>query len=172
MIAALLLIATSLLSSELQALTCTFTPPTGWEEVSATLLSPRVKAAYLQKAKNSFSPSLNLAIEENIESTLEEYLTCIKNRYEKEQKSLWRDLGPFETRAGTARLTSIDIRTKQGDARLLQLILLRNHTAYVLTAAVAKEEFSKLQKTLDAVFCSLNLTDNLVESRETATKQK
>lgn len=150
-----------------QAALCTFTPPEKWEFINTDKLPARVKIGCIGPDKNGFRPSLNLAIEEGVGGTIEEYLRSVKALYGKERENRWRDLGAFQTLAGPARLTSVDIKTKNGEARLLQLILLQDRTAYILTAVSRKEEFSELQKTFERAFCSLHLSDDRLESQET-----
>lgn len=148
----------------LLAFVCTFTPPDQWEAADTRSFPPHVKVAYLGKNKQNFTPSLNLAVEEGVEGSLEEYLKCVKARFEKDRNNRWRDLGPFQTPAGPARLTSIDMQLKNDEARLLQLILVKDRVAYILTAAASKKEFPELQKLFERTFCSLQLNADPVES--------
>lgn len=152
--------------SSLQSTLCTFTPPDGWELVDPRVLPARTKKAFICKNRSSFSPSINLTLEEEVQGTLENYLKCVKTHYEKDPNTRWRDLGNFQTLAGIARLTSIDTKNKNGEARLFQLILLKDQVAYILTAAASKKEFPELQKLFERAFCSLNLTDDLLESTD------
>ncbi len=151
---------------------CYFIPPKGWEFADPSHLSPRVQVGFVMVNKNnSFNPSLNLAIEEKVEVGMEEYLKCIKARHEKEHKNRWRDLGSFATPAGTARLTSLDTKTEGGEARLLQLILIKDKQAYILTAAASKEDFGQHHQEFEKAFRSLQLTDDLLKNLGDSAKQ-
>lgn len=167
----LILLVLALLSVQAEATFCYFSPPDEWQFADQAQLSPRVQVAFIGDARKSFRPSLNLAIEENVDLSLPEYLKCIKTLHEKEAGSRWRDLGSFQTLAGLAHLTSLDKKTKGGDARLLQLILIKDKKAYILTGASSKEEFFDFYKDFEKAFRSLCFTDNLMEGLTGAEKQ-
>ncbi len=152
---------------------CYFIPPADWEFAHPTHLSPRVQVAFVtpSQSRSNFNPSLNLVIEEKVEVEMEEYLKCIKTLHEKERGNRWRDLGTFSTQAGPARLTSLDTKTGGGEARLLQLIFLKDQNAYVLTAAAGKEDFARYHKDFEKAFHSLRLTDDLLPCLKDPLKQ-
>jgi hypothetical protein len=152
---------------------CYFLPPADWEFADPSYLAPRVKIGFLGKNQNHFRPSLNLAIEEEVDLDLEGYLKSIKEVHEQGKGKHWRDLGSFTTAAGKARLTSLDTHMEGGkEARLLQLIFLKNRTAYILTASTAKEDLPKFRKEIETAFRSLTLTDNLLENLNLEKQQK
>lgn len=150
---------------------CYFIPPKGWEFADPSTLSSRVRVAFVGKSGWGFSPSVNLAIENEVEGDIENYLQQVKEIHEKTPNTRWRDLGPFTTLSGPARLTSVDLHSPRGDARLLQLIFLKDKVAYILTATAGKEEFFKLQKEFEGALHSFRLTDNLLENLS-ESKQK
>jgi hypothetical protein len=139
---------------------CYFTPPQGWEIADPKSLSPRVKIAFLKKVGSGFCPSMNLAIEETSVS-LQEYLKAVKSIHEQDRSNRWRQLGKVHTQAGLAQLTEIDSKTEWGAVRILQLILLKEERAYVLTASALKEDFSDYYREIQSAFRSLTLSSDL-----------
>ncbi len=138
------------------ALALCFTPPVDWQEVDAKYLAPSVKSGYLCKGKKGFCPSLNLAVEK-IVSDQEHYLKSVKKIHEMNPQNRWRNLGPFKTREGDGVLTEIDTKNKLGDVRLLQMILVKDGYAYVLTASALKDEFADHYKEFQESFKSFQI---------------
>jgi hypothetical protein len=137
-----------------------FNPPKDWLIADPALLSPRVQIGFICKTKKGFCPSLNMATEE-VEVSLDEYLKAVKNIHEADHHNRWRKVGKILTRAGEAQLTEIDTKTQWGAVRLLQLILLKDHVAYVLTAAALKEDFAQFYKEFQSAFQSFTIVDDL-----------
>lgn len=142
---------------------CFFIPPEGWEFADLSTLTPRVKIAFLKRGSKGFSPCINLAIEET-QASLSDYLKAVKAIHEQDRNNHWRALGKVRTPAGLAQLTEIDSTTEVGPIRILQLILLKEGRAYVLTAAALKEEISNYYKAFQAAFRSLTLTTDLLDN--------
>ncbi|MBI2743485.1 MAG: hypothetical protein HYX48_06165 [Chlamydiales bacterium] len=164
--------AALLLSVNAYSAHCLFTPPEKWEFADPTYLSPRVVVGFIGELRKNFRPSLNLSIEDGVEVEIGEYLKSVKALHEKEPGRRWRDLGSFSTLAGQAHLTSLDTKAKNGEARLLQLILLRDKKAYTLTAAVSKEEFFDYYKDFEKTFRSVRLVDDLLDSLQDPSKKE
>ena len=161
----LLLVGTNTLSAsptqELAA-QCFFTPPEGWEIADPSKLPGHVKISFYKKnSQCGFCPSINLAIEET-SASLSEYLKAIKAIHEQDRTNRWRALGKVRTAAGLAQLTEIDSTTEWGPVRILQIILLKEGKAYVLTAAALKDEMSSFYKEFQSAFRSLTLSSDLV----------
>ncbi len=131
----------------------TFTPPTKWVTVDASLLAPSVKVSFSTKSQKDFNPSINLS-EEKTTLTCKEYIKAVQKMYESDCSNRWRNLGNIETKAGKALLTSIETETPLGKARIFQLFFLENGTAYIVTAAALQEEFGMYQKTFLDSFAS------------------
>lgn len=127
-----------------------------------THLSPRVKISFIKPQSKGFCPSINLTVEATSVS-LTEYLKAIKAIHEQDRNNQWRQLGKVHTIAGSAQLTQIDTPSEWGTIRMLQLILIKEGSAYVLTAAALKEEFSKFYKEIQTAFRSLTLTNDLFQ---------
>jgi hypothetical protein len=148
-------------ASETISLTeCFFLPPKDWEIADPKTLSPKVKIAFIKNTGKGFCPSINLAVEQT-QTLPAEYLKAVKNIHEQDRTSRWRTLGKVRTTAGLAQLTEIDSTTEWGPIRLLQLILVKEGSAYVLTAAALKEEFSDFYREFQSAFRSLTLSRDL-----------
>ncbi len=139
---------------------CFFVPPKGWDLVDPSTYSRHVKIAFLKSGAKHFSPSINLAVEET-DASLTDYLKAVKGIHERDRKNQWRALGKVRTVAGLAQLTEIDSTSDQGAFRMLQLILVKDKHAYILTASALKEDFSDLYKEFQSAFRSLTLTSDL-----------
>jgi hypothetical protein len=142
---------------------CYFVPPPQWEIADPSTLSPKVKIAFLKTSNKGFCPSINLAIEET-DVSLSEYLKAVKTIHEQDRKNQWRALGKVRTAAGMAQLTEIDSTTEWGPVRILQLILIKDKYAYVVTAAALKEEMSNYYKEVQAAFRSLTISHDLLQN--------
>jgi hypothetical protein len=121
-----------------------FTPPAGWKAVDPSVLTSSVKAMVIGKGTSDFPPSINLGTEA-YKGTLKQYLKRIKE-INKSQGSEWKDLGTIRTEAGEASLSQVDRRTQWGDVRMMHVILYKNGTIYIMTAASHKDEFAKFYK--------------------------
>jgi hypothetical protein len=139
---------------------CFFNPPREWTIADPGALSSHVQVAFIKPRAQGFCPSINLAIEETSVS-LSEYLKAVKGIHEQDRANQWRALGKVKTAAGMAQLTQIDTPSEWGPLRLLQLILIKDAHAYILTAAALKEEFSQFYQEIQSSFRSLNLTSDL-----------
>lgn len=148
-----------------------FIPPEGWMPADPKTLSPSVKISFLTKGKKEYCPSINLA-SEKVDLTIENYLKIVKKIHQNDKNNQWRDLGKIMTHAGEARLTEIESKTPFGPARLLQMILIKDKNAYVLTASALKSEFSQYNKEFQKAFQSLSLSENLFESIEKIEKKE
>jgi len=120
---------------------CHFNPPEGWEYLDTSPLSPLVKIMVRGKGGQSMPPSLNLAVEET-DLTLDDYVKAIKQLHQFDRQSRWSILGKINTGREVV-ITQLDTKTKWGEARILQAILVHEGIAYVLTATAHKDEFTK-----------------------------
>lgn len=155
----LLLAITSLRASE----TCFFIPPKGWEIADPKMLAPSVRICFLGKNSKGLPPTINLATE-SVDVTLDAYVEEVRKIHRADPNCRWRDLGKFTALMGSGRLMELEIPTELGPARMVQLVVIKDKVAYILTAAALKEEFSKHYKTFDVVLHSLQSTSNLVEA--------
>lgn len=139
---------------------CYFIPPEGWECIQSKTLSSQVQVAFVGKGNTDFRPSLNLAIEE-VDVPLKEYLKSVKEIHESEMKVRWRDLGAFTFQAGQGRLGQVTSQSPLGEVQMLQGILVQGNFAYILTAAVLKQEFAAFQPILLKTLHSLTVIPDL-----------
>ena len=142
---------------------CYFIPPPDWSLADPAKLSPRVKVAFLGKSSKGLTPSVNLATE-TVDVSLKVYLDAVKKIHETDPSTRWRDLGSFKTSLGEGRLTEVETKIAYGIARRMQLIVIKDSIAYIMTVGALKEEFPKHYKTFEAIFSSLRLTDDLTSA--------
>ncbi len=141
---------------------CYFIPPEGWDLADPDKLSPRVKVCFLGKSSGALLPSVNLATEV-VDVGLKEYVAAVKKMYETDPNIRWRDLGKYTTPFGEGRLTEVEANSEWGKARQVQLLAIKNNTAYILTAGSLREEFSKHYKVFDKVLKSLRVVEKLAD---------
>jgi hypothetical protein len=118
---------------------CYFIPPQGWDLADPAKLSPRVKICFLGKSSKNLLPSINLASEE-VDISLKAYVDIVKRDCENDPNTHWRDLGKYTTRLGEGRLTEREVTTECGLSRQVQLIVIKDSMAYILTAAALKTD--------------------------------
>ncbi len=128
--------------------------------IDAKALSPRVLAGFVKKSKAGFCPSMNLSIEQ-VDLPLQKYVQQVKKLHEKDRTTRWRDLGTIKTRAGLGRLTEIDSKSKWGDVRMLQMILVKEGKAYILTTAAPKDDFATFYPEIKKSLSSFVLLNDL-----------
>lgn len=134
-----------------------FTPPKGWQIADETQLPDHVRFMVAGKSKFDFPPSINLSTEE-YGGTLQEYLAIVKE-INASQGAEWKNLGTIKTEAGAASLSQADARTEWGQVRMMHVILLKNGTIYILTAAALKKEFPSFYQTFFKSLKSLKVND-------------
>ena len=149
-----------------------FCPPQDWEPATLEERKSCVKLAFLGPTENGFAPSVNLAIEEIGEASLKTYLKAARAIHERKPNNHWRQLGKIRTQVGEAELTEIDSETEWGDVRMMQAILIKEKTAYIITAAALKEEFGKYTKDFQKAFQTFSLREDLFEAVEDSEKRE
>lgn len=150
-------------TSEPSSLVCFFTPPSEWEIAFPSSTTPHVKIIFTKPKTLGFRPSINLSIEPT-SASLEEYLKIIKEIHEQDRNKEWGLLGKMQTQAGLAQLTQINTTSEFGAIRILQLILIKQGNAYILTAAALKKEFSLYYSLFHKALRSLTLSTDLIEA--------
>jgi hypothetical protein len=150
---------------------CYFIPPKGWELADQNKLSPRVKICFIGKSSNNLLPSVNLATEE-VDISLKAYVDIVKRDCESDPNCLWRDLGKYNTSLGEGRLTEREVKTEWGISRQVQLIVIKDQRAYILTAGALKEEFSRHYQDFEGVLGSLTLTNDLTANIPSSEKKE
>lgn len=132
-----------------------FTPPTGWFLADPKALPSNIKIMVVWKGTQEYPPSMNLAYEP-YKGTLKEYLRLI-DAINKKKGAEWKDLGKIQTEAGEASLSQVDLRSQWGVERQMHVILIKDGTVYILTAAALKDDFSKFYKEFFAAMRSLKI---------------
>ena len=142
---------------------CYFTPPSDWQCAQPKNMSPHVQVGFVGKGSTEFSPSINLAFEE-VDVSLKEYIKAVKGMHLSQKGTSWRDLGKFKLKEGDGRLTEISTTSAWGEVKMLQAIYIRDHKAYILTAAVLKKDYPNLQEKILESLQSLSLVPDLLTS--------
>jgi hypothetical protein len=114
-------------------------PPEGWRFAERSVLPKNVHLMVVGQGKFEMPPSINLALEP-FKGSLKEYLQIVKE-INAAKGDDWKDLGTINTEAGPASLSQLDTKTQWGNVRMMHIILLKDGTIYILTAAARKEEF-------------------------------
>lgn len=122
-----------------------FTPPNGWQLADSKSLPKAVQVMVVGKGQRELPPTINLAVD-HFNGTLREYLKTRVKATNDSQGADWKDLGTIQTEAGNASLSQVDVKTSWGEIREMHVILIKNSTVYILTAAALKEEFPKFYK--------------------------
>jgi hypothetical protein len=138
-----------------------FVPPKDWLGADPKMLPPSVKAMVIGKSNKAYPPSINIGLEP-YDGSLKSYLKNIK-MINDAQNATWKDLGQIATESGQASLSSVDMTTEWGDVRLLHAILIRYGTAYIMTCASLKEEFSTNYKDFFQAMRSMKINKDVYE---------
>lgn len=150
---------------------CYFVPPSGWEIAHLKTPSPYVHIGFLGKGSTEFRPSISLATEE-VDVSLKEYVKAVKELQLAEPNTKWRDLGKFPMQGGTGQLTEMSNTSPYGELKIFQAFLIKGDTAYILTAAVLKDDLPKFQADLLKSFRSLNVIADLSVPITESSKRK
>ena len=165
---AFFLLLTSLLSA---TPVCIFTPPKNWQAAKPKELSQYVQIGFVAQGSDGFVSSVNLATEV-VDCGLKDYVKAVKQIHTSEPKTEWRDLGVFKTKTDSGRLVQITSPSSWGDLVLLQAIVVKNKTAYVLTASMLKKDFPTLQSTILESLKSLEIVPDLQSSIQDIAMRK
>lgn len=139
---------------------CVFTPPEGWQAAQPKQLSEHVQIGFVGKGSTEFHPSINLATEE-IDCSLKEYVKAVKEIHTAQPNTTWRDLGKIQMKSGKGELTEITTTTPFGPIHMLQAIYVEKNIAYIVTAAVHKDDFLSQKQSIFKAIQSLQLVDSL-----------
>lgn len=139
-----------------------FLPPDKWQCAHLQNVSPHLEVGFIAPFETAgFHPSLNLAKEE-IDVDLKAYLKAVKEVHLAQPETTWRDLGRFKMKAGEGRLTEIQQNLPNwGAVKILQSIFIKDKTAFILTAAMLKDDFSRLQKEVLEAMRSFDVAPSL-----------
>lgn len=127
-----------------------FTPPSGWRYADSNGLPKHVHLMVVGKGAHDFPPSITLA-SEPYQGSIKDYLKVIK-KLSTSRGNQWKDLGNIRTEAGNANLSQTDSQSQWGGVKMMHVIIKKDDTVYILTAAALKEEFPTFYK---EIFASL-----------------
>jgi len=142
---------------------CYFIPPKGWEIAQLLHPSSFIQVGFLGKGSSLFRPSINLAFEE-VDEGLKEYAKAVKEIHLSDPGIKCRDLGKFPMKAGEGRLLELSSNNPGGEIKQFQALFVKDKIAYILTAAILKEDLPKLQSEVIQSLQSLNLVSDLYSS--------
>jgi len=133
------------------------TAPKKWQCIAEKEALPtKVMAIYIGSGKKGFTPSINVATEET-EVALGDYINLAKRHHESQIDTTCYNLGSLETTSGNVELLQIDKKTQWGEVRFLQATLIKEKTAYVLTATCLEEEYAEYYPQFLQAFQSFNI---------------
>lgn len=130
-----------------------FTPPNGWRNAESSVLPKHVNLMVVGKGASEFPPSISIATE-TYSGSMKDYLKIVKQINTSKGQS-WKDLGNLRTEAGNSSLSQTDMKSEWGEVRMMHVMLKKNGTIYILTAAALKEEFPKFYKDIFTALRSL-----------------
>lgn len=137
-----------------------FQPPAGWEIAQSKQRSPYIYIGFFGPSSSQFRPSLNLATEE-IDVSLKEYVQAVLEIHRSDRNVQCRNLGTFAMQGGEGKLLEITHRNGWGVSKLLQAILVKEKTAYILTASASNDDFAHLKESILQSMRSFQIIDDL-----------
>lgn len=144
--------------------------PAGWSVIDPQELPSTVKMLAAKKGKREIPLTLNLASEPT-NRDLSGYLKIVKEINESEQQC-WQQLGYISTPAGAAHLSRKQIASKWGDVVLVHAILVKEKTAYIVTASGLKDEFQENYDAMMSAIRSLTINPSIFEMIEDPSKRE
>jgi len=133
-----------------------FIPPAGWRNADNTSLPKHVHLMVVGKGSRDFPPSLALA-SEPYQGSVKDYLKVVK-KLSVSKGNQWKNLGSIRTEAGNASLSQTDSQSQWGEIKMMHVILKKDNTMYILTAAALKEEFPTFYKEIFAALRSVRFS--------------
>ena len=169
-IIASLLLCTLIFSLYAEKEYCYFQAPASWDMQLFTCDDP-VEVGFLGPANDTSRPNIYLS-EEEVDCTLAEYVTSVKNLYKNNPHFTFKDIGALNTKSGKAHLAEIESTTKIGVIKMLQCIIVKDKRAYVLTGANAKKNFTDTHLEYLKTFKSAQISKKPLEFITGADLQK
>ncbi len=147
-----------------------FVLPKKWEIVSTKDFASSIKIGCVAKSKNNLKPSLNLAIEKT-KVSFEDYIKAVKDRHISKRKNTYTSLGYLDIAKNKAHLSQIDTKTKCGDMRILQCLLLKDNIAYIMTGVCEKGDFLDIYDQFINAFESFEIAQSPFETLSNLSKE-
>lgn len=138
-----------------------FELPPGWHLAEPNGMPEECLLCARKKGPGRVAPNANLT-SEPYDGTTTDYSQCVKERhacyYARTVNDIkCREVGRVPTPAGTATLLHLDVSSILGDVSILQALLVKDGTAYTLTAGVSKEAFGQASSDFLQIIRSLNV---------------
>ncbi len=137
-----------------------FIPPKDWVLSNPKTYTKYIKVAFSKNQKAIYRPTINLSIQQT-DLSLDEYSAEAKKIHEKEPNTTYKILDKIDLKSGQATLSEIFKNTHSIDYKILQMILIKDKVAYILTAACKKEEITTYYPIFLESFKSFELLDDL-----------
>jgi hypothetical protein len=150
---------------------CFFIPPSNWEIAQPKDERGPLEVGFVNPSRKA---RITLATEKGVGSSLKDYVLAVKGLQQADPAiKEWRDLGTLKMEGGTGELIEMHSATPMGDIRIMQAILVKNDTAYILTASTLKKEFGAIQSEVFETFHSLKVIPELTTPvKDKATLKK
>ncbi|NGX34472.1 MAG: hypothetical protein K1060chlam1_00825 [Candidatus Anoxychlamydiales bacterium] len=161
------LISINLIAEEKTAF---FIPPKDWVIINPKTYTPYMKAAFTKNEKAICRPTMNFSIQET-DFTLDEYTNEAKRAHEIDPNITYTILGNIDFKESKATLSEVSKTANSIDYKILQLILVKEKNAYILTAACKKEDRIDYYPIFINSFKSFELTDDLFSKISSASKK-
>lgn len=146
-----------------------FIPPPGWEMADSSVNTDMTRISFISKAHPGCALSLSI---EPTDGSLKDYVAAVKSLFHNDPNASWRDIGPYKTATGEGRLVELEMKSKDGDKRLLQLITLYHDVAYIITATAPKSHFALLAPTFKKTLQSFSCTPNPLSILNDSSKKE
>lgn len=137
-----------------------FIPPKDWALTNPKAYTKYIKVAFTKNDKSICRPSINLSIQET-DLSLDEYTQEAKKAHEIDNGVTYKILGNMFLKDGKATLSEVVKTIHSIDYKILQMILVKDKVAYILTAACKKEDVINYYPIFIDSFKSFELLDDL-----------
>jgi len=140
--------------------TAFFIPPKDWIVVNPSTYTKYIKVMFAKNEKAICRPTIILSTQET-DLSLDDYTNTAKKEHEIDPNITYKILGQLDLLTGKASLSEVSKTVNGIDYKILQLISIKDKTAYVLTAASKKEEVVDNYKIFTDSFKTFELLDDL-----------
>ena len=150
--------------------TAFFIPPKNWVILNPKIYTKYIKVIFAKNEKTICRPTIILSMQET-DLSLDDYTNKAKKEHEIDPNITYKILGPLDLLNGKAILSEVCKTVNTIDYKILQLILIKDCIAYVLTAASKKEDIVDNYKIFTDSFKTFELLDDLFSKVSIKTKK-
>ncbi len=140
--------------------TAFFIPPKNWVILNPKIYTKYIKVIFAKNEKTICRPTIILSMQET-DLSLDDYTNKAKKEHEIDPNITYKILGPLDLLNGKAILSEVCKTVNTIDYKILQLILIKDCIAYVLTAASKKGDIVDNYKIFTDSFKTFELLDDL-----------